>query len=71
MGDAKVQQIPRINRKKGGTNPGNFLDFKKLIKDLTVCLGSRLVPEYNVLTISAYGPMNLSKKIKVNKIFIY
>jgi hypothetical protein len=39
MGDAKVQQSPRINRKKGGIVPSDFFDFKKLIKDLIVCVG--------------------------------
>jgi hypothetical protein len=64
MGDAKVQQSPRINRKKGGIVPCHLFDFKILIKDLIVCVGYRLVDEYNAFTISGYGPMNLSKEIK-------
>jgi hypothetical protein len=66
MGDAKVQQSPRIISKKGGTVSRNLFDFKKLITDLIVYLFYRLVHEYNVFTISAHGPMNLSKEIKVN-----
>jgi hypothetical protein len=66
MGVAKIQQSPRINRKRGGIVPRNLFDFKKLIKDLIVCLFYRLVDKYNVFTASAYGPTNLSKELKVN-----
>jgi hypothetical protein len=39
MGDVKVQQSPRINRKMGGIIPLNLFDFKKLISDLVVYVG--------------------------------
>ena len=70
MGDAKVQQSPRINRKKGGIVPSDFFDFKKLIKDLIVCVGYRLVDEYNAFTISGYGPMNYQRRLRRTK-FIF
>jgi hypothetical protein len=70
MGDAKVQQSPRINRKKGGIVPSDFFDFKKLIKDLIVCVGYRLVDEYNAFTISRYGPMNYQRRLRRTKFYL-
>ena len=70
MGDAKVQQSPRINRKKGGIAPSDFFDFKKLIKDLIVCVGYRLVEEYNAFTISRYGPMNYQRRLRRTKFYL-
>ncbi len=70
MGDAKVQQIPRINRKNGGIVPSDFLDFKKLIKDLIVCVGYRLVDEYNAFAISRYGPMNYQRRLRRTKFYL-
>jgi hypothetical protein len=70
MGDAKVQQSPRINRKKGGIVPCNLFDFKKLINDLIVCVGYRLVNQYNALTISRYGPTNYQKRLRRTKFYL-
>ena len=70
MGDAKVQQSPRINRKKGGIVPSDFFDFKKLIKDLIVCVGYMLVEEYNAFTISRYGPMNYQRRLRRTKFYL-
>ena len=68
MGDAKVQQSPRINRKKGGVC--NLFDFKKLINDLIICVGYKLVDEYNAFIISRYGPMDYQRKLRRTK-FIF
>ena len=70
MGDVKVQQSPRINRKKGGIVPSDFFDFKKLIKDLIVCVGYMLVEEYNAFTISRYGPMNYQRRLRRTKFYL-
>ena len=70
MGDAKVQQSPRINRKKGGIVPSDFFDFKKLIKDLIVCVGYRLVDEYNAFIISRYGPTNHQRRLRRTKFYL-
>jgi hypothetical protein len=68
MGDAKVQQSPRINSKKGGIVPINLFDLKKLIKGLILFVGYRLVDEYKAFTISRYGSIKLSNEILNNSI---